>query len=73
MVVDRQYTQPVDPDDSRRSWEFRCDTVAEIKEWSKAMTEINYFSAAFASRDSISRRDDDNSSTAEDMPMLDGY
>lgn len=61
----------IDPDDNRRSWEFRCDTVAEIKEWSKAMTEINYCSAAFAIRKSILRshnHDGSYTDSASDRP-----
>lgn len=38
---------PTDADDIRRSWEFRCDTLAEIDDWTGAFTKLNEFSAAF--------------------------
>ena len=30
---------PTDPGDERRTWDFKCDTLNELNEWSQAFSE----------------------------------
>lgn len=40
LILKLVHYQPVDSDDDRRVWEFRCDTQHELNEWSSVLRSV---------------------------------